>query len=165
MKRSRSESQKECSVEIWVGKMKVPSAKIIIGNLAKYDALIGMPFLMQQQALRDCHKLTLKFPKHRVRVNCTPTSEYVRAAVVSTEEIMDQHADLFPESIPEGLLPVSKINYWIRLKPGVEVWTLPTYSLPERHTAALSEWIREKERQGVIRHLAAHGVAPIFVQY
>jgi len=81
MKGSRSESQKECSVEISVGKMKVPNTKMIIGNLAKYDALIGMPFLMQQEASIDCHKLTLEFPKHRVRVNCKPTSKYVRAAV------------------------------------------------------------------------------------
>ena len=84
---------------------------MIIGNLAKYDALIGMPFLMQQQESIDCQKLTLEFPKHRVRVNCTTTSEYVRAAVVSTEEIIDQHADVFAESIPEGLLPRRKINH------------------------------------------------------
>jgi len=165
MKGSRSESQKECSVEISVGKMKVPNTKMIIGNLAKYDALIGMPFLMQHQASIDCHKLTLEFPKHRVRVNCMPTSEYVRAAVLSTEKIMDQHANGFPESIPGGLPPLRKINHRIRLKPSVEVRTLPTYSVPEQHMAALSEWIREKERQGVIRGQAVHGAAPMFVQY
>jgi len=66
-------------------------------------------------------------------------------AVVSTEEIMDEHADVFPESIPEGLPSTRKINHRIRLKPGVEVWTLPTYSVPEPPTAALSNWIREKE--------------------
>jgi len=48
MKRSRSESQKECSVEILVGKMQVPNTKMIVGNLAKYNALIGMLFLIQQ---------------------------------------------------------------------------------------------------------------------
>jgi len=165
MKRSRSESQKEGSVEILVVQMKVPNTKMIIGNLAKYNALIGMPFIMQQQGSIDCHKLSLEFPKHRVSVNCTPTSEYVRAAVVSTEEIIDQHAEVFPESIPEGLPPLRKINHRIRLKPGVEVRTLPTYSVPERHTAALSEWIREKEREGVIRCQAVCGPAPMFVQY
>jgi len=87
MKELRSESQEECSVEILVGKMKVPNTKMIIGNLAKYDALIRMPFLILQQASIDCHRLTLEFPIHRVRVNCTHTSDYVRAAVVSTEEI------------------------------------------------------------------------------
>jgi len=165
LKGSRSESQKECSVEISVGKMKVPNTKMIIGNLAKYNALIGMPFVMQQQASIDCHKLNLEFLKHRVRVNYTPTSEYVRAAVVSTEEIMNQHADMFPESISEGLRPLRKINYRIRLKPGVEGRTLPTNSVPERHTAALSERITEKERQAVMRCQAVHGAAPMFVQY
>ena len=165
MKGSRSERQKECSVEISVGKMKVPNTKMIIGNLAKYDALIGMPIHMQQQASIDCHKLTLEFPKHRVRVNCTPTSDYVRAAAVSTEEILNQHADLFLESILEVLPPLRKINHRIRLKPGIDVRTLPTDSVPERHTAALSEWIRDKERPGVIRRQAVIGAAPMFVQY
>jgi len=131
MKGLRSKGQKECSVETSVGKMKVPNTKMIIENLAKYDALIGMPFLMQHQASIDCHKLTLEFPKHRVRVNCTPTSEYVRAAVESREEIMDQHGDMFPESIPEALPPLRKSKQRIRLKPGVEVWTLSMYSVPE----------------------------------
>jgi len=39
---------------------------------------------------------------------------------------MDQHADVFPESIPEGIPTVRKINDRIRLKPGVEVRTLLT---------------------------------------
>jgi len=58
---------------------------------------------------------------------------------------MEQHADGFRESIPEGLLPLRKIYDKIRLKPNAEARTLPTYSIPERHTAALSEWIRKKE--------------------
>jgi len=151
MNGSRSESQKECSVEILVGRMRVPNTEMIFGNLAKYDALVGMPFLMQQQASIDCHKLTLEFPKYRVSINCTPTSDYVRAAVASRQEIVDQNEDVFPESIPEGLPPLRKINHRFRLKPGIEVRILPTYSVPERNTAALSKWIREKERQGVIR--------------
>jgi len=165
MKGLRSESQKECSVAILVGKMRVPNTKMIIGNLAKYDALIGIPFLMQQQASIDCHKLTLEFLKQRVRVNCTPPSNYLRAAVVSTEEIMDQHADVFPESIPEGLPHLRNSNHRIRLKLDAEARTLPTYSVPEKHTAALSKWIREKERQRSIRHQAVHEAAPMFVQY
>jgi len=35
MKGARSESQKECSVEILVWKMKMANTKMIIGNLAK----------------------------------------------------------------------------------------------------------------------------------
>jgi len=120
---------------------------------------------MQQQASIDCHRLAFKFPKHRVRVNCTPTSEYVRVAVVSTEEIMEQYAYVFPESIPEGLLPLRMTNHRIRLKLDAEARTLPTYSVPERYTAALSEWIREKEKQAVIRRQAVHRALPMFVQY
>jgi hypothetical protein len=165
MKGSRSESQKECQVEVSVGKMKVPNTKMIVGSLAKYDALIGMPFLTQQGATIVCGNLTIDFPKHMVRVNCTPTSGLVRAAVVSTEQIMEQHADVFPDTMPEGLPPLRKINHRIRLKEGVEPKQLPTYSVPERHTAALSEWIREKERQGIIKRQAVPNAAPMFVQY
>ena len=97
MKVSRYESRKECSVEISVGKIKVPNTKMLIGTIAKYNALNGMPFLMQQQASIDCHKLTLEFPQPRVRVNSTPTTKYVRVVVVSTVEIMDEHSKIFPE--------------------------------------------------------------------
>jgi len=53
----------------------------------------------------------------------------------------------------------------MRLKPNAEDRTLPTYSVPERHTDALSEWITENEGQGVIRCQSVHGVTPMFVQY
>jgi len=76
---------------------------------------------------------------------------------------MDQHAEVFTESIQEGLQPLSKINHKTRLKPDAEARTLPTYSVPERNSGALSEWIRETERQGIIRFQVGHGSAPMFV--
>ena len=45
MKGSRSESQKEYLVNIAVDKLQTKGNKMLVGNLAKYDALIGMPFL------------------------------------------------------------------------------------------------------------------------
>jgi len=101
---------------------------------------------MQQQGAIDCQKLTVEFLKYRVRVNCTPTSKYVRVAIVSTEEIMEYHADGFSGSILEGLLPIRKMNHKIRLKKRVEASTLPTYSVPERYIATLNRCIRVKEK-------------------
>jgi len=69
---------------------------MIIRKLEIYDTIIGMPFLMQQQASIDCHELSFQFPNPRVRVNCPPTGEYVRVVVVSTAKIMEQQADMFP---------------------------------------------------------------------
>jgi hypothetical protein len=139
MKGSRSESQKEDQIDVVVGKMKLPNTKMIVGSLAKYDALIGMLFLTQPGVTIACGKLTIDFPKHKVRANCTPTSKLMRAAVVSTEEIMEQHAAVFPDTMPEGLPPFRKIKHRIRLKERVEPKQLPTYSQQERHPAALSE--------------------------
>jgi len=51
MKGSRSESNKECTVDLVVGKMHTKGNKMLVGNLAKYDALMGIPLLKQQGAI------------------------------------------------------------------------------------------------------------------
>ena len=61
---------------------------MLVRNLAKYDAIIGMPFLKQQEAIIECGGLTIDFPKHGTRINCTPTSGQIRAALTTTEDIM-----------------------------------------------------------------------------
>ena len=164
MKGSRSESQKDCTVNITAGSFQTKGTKMIVGKLAKYDALIGMPFLNEHKATIECGTLCIYFPEYKVRINCTPTSGYVRAAVASTSDIMDQHPEVFPEAIPEVLPPLRKINHKIRFKPGAEQKTLPTYSIPERYVGQVNELIRDKERKGIIRRQHVQGAAPIFVQ-
>jgi len=117
MKGSRSESNKECTVDLAVGNLHTKENKMLVGNLAKYDALIGMPFLKQQGALIECGGLAIGFPKLGIRINCTPTSGHIRAAVVTTENVISQHPEVFPEAIPEGLPPLGKITHEIRLIP------------------------------------------------
>jgi len=164
MKGSRSESNKECTVALGVGKQHTKGKKMLVGNLAKYDALIGMPFLKQQGAIIECGGLAIDFPMFGIRINCTPTSGHIRAAVVTTEDVMSQHPEVFPEAIPEGLPPLRKINHEIRLMPGKELWNLPTYSIAERWGKDMSLWINEKVEQGIIERKAVHGAAPIFAQ-
>src|SRR6195952_3331546 len=137
---------------------------MLVGNLAKYDDLIGRAFLKEQEAIIECSGLTIDFTKHGTRINCTPTSGHIRAAVITTEDIMSQHPDVFPEVIPEGLPPLRKINHEIRLIPGKELGTLPTYSIPERWAKDMSTWIKEKTEQGIIEGKAVDGAAPIFAQ-
>ena len=141
MKGSRSESQKDCTVNVTEGSFQTKGTKMIVGNLAKYDALIGMPFLNRHKATIECGTLCIYLPEHKVRINCTPTSGYVRAAVASTSDIMDQHPEVFPETIPEVLPPLRKINHKIHFKPEAEQKTLPTYSRPERDVGELNELI------------------------
>jgi len=101
MKGSRCECNKECTVDQAVGKLHTKGNKMLVGNLAKYDALIGMPFLKQQGAIIECGGLAIDFAKFGIRIHCTPTSGHIRVAVVPTEDVMSQHPEVFPESIPE----------------------------------------------------------------
>jgi len=137
IKGSRSESNKECTVDLAVGKLHTKGNNMLVRNLAKYDALIGMPFLKQQGAIIECGGLAIDFPKSGIRINCTPTSGHIRAAVVTRVDVMSQHPEVFPEAIPGGLPPLRKINHEIRLIPGKELRILPRYSIPDR-------WAKEK---------------------
>jgi len=132
MKGSRSESNKECTVELAVGKLQPKGNLKLVGYLAKYDAVIGMPFLKQQEAIMECGGLAIDLPKFGIRINCTPTSRSIRAPGISTEDVMGQYPEVFTEAIPEGLLPLRKINHGIRLILGKEVKHLPSYLILER---------------------------------
>ena len=137
---------------------------MLVGKLAKYDAHIGMPFLKQQGAIIECGGLAIAFPKYGIRINCIPTSGNIRAVVVTTEGVMNQHSEVFPEVIPERLLLLRKINYKIGLRPGSDLGTLQTYSIRERWAKDMSKWINEMIEQGIIERKMVHGAAPIFAQ-
>ena len=164
MKGSRSESSKECTVNLTVGKLQTKGNKMLVGNLAKYDAIIEMPFLKQQGAIIECGGLAIDFPKLGIRINCTPTRGHIRAAVITTEHVMGQHPELFPEAVPERLPPLRRIYHEIRLIPGKKLRNLPTYSIPARWVKDMSLWINEKVEQGIIEQKAVHGAAPIVAQ-
>jgi len=87
MKGSRSKSHKESTVDL-VGKLPTKGNKMLVENLAKYDALIGMPFVKQEGGIIECGGLPIDLPKFGIRINCTPTSEHIRAAVVITEDVI-----------------------------------------------------------------------------
>jgi len=131
MKRSQSKSHKECTVDLAVGKLLTKGNKMLVGNLAKYDALIGMSFLKQEGAIIGYGGLAIDFFKFGIRINCTPSRGHIRAAVITTEDVMDQHLEVFSEVIPEQLPPLRKINHEIRLILERELGILPTYSIPE----------------------------------
>jgi len=108
MKGSQSTSSKQCVVNIESGKMRTRNNRMIVGNLAKYEALIGMEFLSRNPATMECGNSTIRFPKHKVKVNCTRTSGLVRpAAIPTTEEVMEMFPEVFPDPILERLSPSS----------------------------------------------------------
>ena len=129
MKESRSESYRKCTVDLSVHKLQKKGNKMLVENLVKYDALIGMPFLKQQGAINEFGGLAIDFPKFGIRINCTPTSGNIRAGVITTENVMDQDFKVFPKVISEGLPPLRKINHEICLKPGKDLGTLLTCTI------------------------------------
>jgi len=133
MKGLRSERNKECTFDLAVGKLVQRNGNImLVGNRAKYDALIGMPFLKHQGDIIECGGLAMDFPKFGIRINCTPISGHIRVVVITTEAVIGQHPEVFPEAIPERLQPLREINHKICLMPGKELRNLPTYSIAER---------------------------------
>jgi len=164
MKGSRSESNKECTVDPAVGKLYTKGNKMLVGNLARYDALTGMAFLKPQGAIIEWGGLAIDFPKFGIGINCTPTSGHIRTEVVTTENVMSQHPEVFTEAIPDGVPPLRKINHEIRLIPGEELSNLPTNSIPERWAKDMSSWTNEKVEYGIIERKAVHGAAGIFAQ-
>ena len=54
MKGSRSESHKECTIDLAVDRLQTKEDKMLVVNLAKYAALIGMSFIKQQGAIIEC---------------------------------------------------------------------------------------------------------------
>jgi len=108
MKGSRSESNKEYTIDLAVGKLDTKGNKMLVGNLAKYDALIGMPLLKQQGAIIECRGLAIDFTKFGIRINCTPTNKHIKTTIITREEVMGQHPEVFPEAIREGLLHLER---------------------------------------------------------
>ena len=53
-------------VNITAGSFQTKGTKMIVGNLVKYDALIGMPFLNEHKATIECGTLYIYFPEHKV---------------------------------------------------------------------------------------------------
>ena len=139
MKGSRSESHKEYTVDLVVDKLQTKRNKMLVETLVKYYVLIGMPFLKQQGVIIECGGLAIDFPKYGIRVNCIPTSGNIRAVVVTTEDVMNQHPEVFPEVILKVLPPLRKINHKIGLKPETDLGTLRTYSIPERWAKDVSK--------------------------
>lgn len=57
-----------------------------------------------------------------------------------------------------------KIHREISLKPGMELRSLPTYSIPERWEKDISKCINEKNEHGISEKTIVDGAAPIFAQ-
>ena len=125
-------------MDLAVGKLQIKGNKMLVGNRVKYEALIGIPFLKQQGAVIECGGLAIDFPRFGIRMNCTPTSGHIRAADITTEDIIGQDVEVFHEVIPQGLPSLRKINHEIRLIPEKELRNLPTYSIPERWAKGMS---------------------------
>jgi len=165
MKGLQSTSSKQSVVDIEIGKMRTRNTRMIVGNLAKYDDLIGMEFLSRNQATIECGKSTILLPKHKVKVNCTPTSGLVRAAAIATTaEVLEMFPEVFPDPILERLRALREYNHRIQLEDKENLKTQPTFRVSEKYELKLKEWLAQKEREGVIYRKEVPGAASLFIQ-
>jgi len=68
----------------------------------------------------ECARLAIDFLKFGLKINCTPPSGHIQTAATTTEDLMDQDSEVFPELklIPEGLPHLRMIKHESRLIPG-----------------------------------------------
>jgi len=108
---------------------------------------------------------TIHFPKHKVKVNCTPTSGLVRAAAIATtEDVMEMFSEVFPDPIPERLPRLREYTHQIQFKDKENLKRQPIFRVPEKYELKLKEWLTQKEQEGVIYRKEVPGAAPVFVQ-
>src|SRR5205807_1736645 len=84
MKGSRSNSQKQCKVDIKIDRMVTKDNMMLVRNLAKCDALIGMPFMARNDGIIRCGEASIEFPQDKIKVRCEPTCTLIRVAVSET---------------------------------------------------------------------------------
>jgi hypothetical protein len=166
MKRSTFTTEKEITTDITTVKLISRNNVMMVGYSVKYNALIGIPFLMRHGAIIQCGNMKIEFPNARVTVNCTPTSSLIQAMVseVTHNEILTEYEDVFPEVVLENLQPMWDISHDIQLKDATNQRTLPTYMVPEVYLPKLSSWLEQKLSKEVIYQTKAPGAVPLFVQ-
>src|ERR1700710_3028471 len=84
MKGSRSTSNKKCFPTIEIGKMNTNNNPMLVGSIAKYDALLGMEFHGRNKALIHCGDTNIEFPKHKIKVRCCYEPPYCYIQQVTT---------------------------------------------------------------------------------
>jgi len=106
VKGSRSTSNYGCSVEIQIGRMKIPKVDMMVTPVSDYDVLISMNDLARFGAEINCRKNTIYFPDYKVRIYSDGKSTQARSAMAKPQEKPD-FPSLFPEvfvkEIPEEL--------------------------------------------------------------
>src|SRR5437868_3823004 len=107
MKGFHSNSQRQCKVDIEIGRMVTKDNTMLVENLAKYNALIGMPFMPRNNGIISCGKASIKFPNTKIIVGCEPASTLIPAAVSETinAELIVEFEDICPEIVLETLPP------------------------------------------------------------
>src|SRR5207302_9880431 len=105
MKGSHSNSQKQCKVDIEIGRMVKWDNTMMVGNLAKYDALIGMPFMARKGGIIRCDEASTEFPKGKIKIHGEPTSALIQPAVSETRQadLMAEFEDISAEIVQETL--------------------------------------------------------------
>ena len=126
----------------------------MITPVSDYNILLSMDDLTRMEAVIDCQKNSIYFPKYKVRVHCNGNSTHQSSAMTKAQEVPDFPA-LFPEvfvkELPEDMPPVRKILHRITLKDPTKLLKTPIFKAPEALMPKFKAWIDKQLRAGILQ--------------
>ncbi|XP_073137761.1 uncharacterized protein [Henckelia pumila] len=140
-------------------------ADFIVLKMVDFDAIFGMDWLAQHEAIIDCKRRTISlkdqngkpFVYHTTSKRSSPgflasltgELEVQRPKLVEVEVVKD-----FPEVFPDdvaGLLPVREVEFGIELMPGTKPASKAPYRLAPTEMKELKDQLQELLDKGFIR--------------
>ena len=166
-KGSRSTRNYSAVVDIQIGKMKLDKLGMIITPALDYDILLSMDDLTRMQAVIDCQKNSIYFPKYQVRVHCNGNSTYQRSAMTLAQEV-PHFPGLFPQvfvkELPDDMPAVRKILHGITLKDPMKLLKTSTFIAPQALMLKFKAWMDKQLRAGILQRSQVQGGVSMFLE-
>jgi len=167
VKGSRATSNFSVEVMIQLGKMRVDKVPMLVTPVSDYDILISMDDLIRLGVVIDCHKNSIYFSKHKVRVTCDGKSRQSRSTMTKPQEVPDFLAmfpKVFVQDVPEELPPVRKIMHRISFIDPMKLLKTPTITAPQALMPKYKAWINKQMNAGILHRTRVPGGASMFVE-
>ncbi|XP_073153748.1 uncharacterized protein [Henckelia pumila] len=135
-------------------------ADFIVLKMVDFDAIFGMDWLAQHEAIIDCKWRTVSLKDQNGKpFVLTGESEVQRPKLVEVEVVKD-----FPEVFPDdvaGFPPVREVEFGIELMPGTKPASKAPYRLAPTEMKELKDQLQELLDKGFIRPSVSPWGAPV----
>jgi transposase InsO family protein len=176
VKGSKPKCNSVAKVTFTFGKSWTKKSSMYVIHLANYDAIIGLPTLVEAGAQVDIPKQLLRLTTYNIDIplqrykplpkslSKTPRMKHTSPApkVNATQPdfkhqspdfyrdlIYKEYDDVFLDQLPPQLPPLRVVNHHISVKID-KPWVAPHYRLPESHKQALDKDIDIKVNAGIV---------------